>query len=60
MRRRKVDLLSDDLKESLRSEAKGIFGTLIKLFLNKIVAILIGMLIKKQWVDVTDDWDIGV
>lgn len=59
MRRRRVDLLSDDLKESLKSEAKGFFGTIIKLFLSKIVEIVIQALLKKQWVDVTDDWDIN-
>lgn len=59
MRRRKIDLLTDDLKESLKSEAKGFFGTIIKLFLSKIVEIVIQALLKKQWVDVTDDWDIN-
>jgi len=59
MRRRRIDLLSDDLKESLKAEAKGFFGTIIKLFLSKIVEIVIQALLKKQWVDVTDDWDIN-
>jgi len=59
MRRRKIDLLTDDLKDSLKSEAKGFFGTIIKLFLSKIVEIIIQALLKKQWVDVTDDWDIN-
>jgi len=57
MRRRRIDLLSDDLKDSLKSEAKGFFGTIIKLFLSKIVEIIIQALIKKSWVNVTDDWD---
>jgi len=59
MRRRRIDLLTDDLKESLKSEAKGFFGTIIKLFLSKIVEIIISALLKKNWVDVTDDWDIN-
>jgi len=59
MRRRKIDLLTDDLKDSLKSEAKGFFGTIIKLFLSKIVEIIIQALLKKQWVDITDDWDIN-
>ena len=59
MRRRKIDLLTDDLKDSLKSESKGFFGTIIKLFLSKIVEIIIQALLKKQWVDVTDDWDIN-
>lgn len=54
MRRRRIDILSDDLKESLKSEAKGFFGTIIKLFLSKIVEIIISALIKKEWVDVND------
>lgn len=56
MRRRRVDILKDDLREALRSEAKGFFGTIIKLFLAKIVEIITNILIKKDWVDVTDDF----
>lgn len=59
MRRRRIDLLTDDLKESLKSEAKGFFGTIIKLFLSKIVEIIISALLKKKWVDVTDGRDIN-
>jgi len=55
MRRRRIDLLNDDLKDALKSEAKGILGTLIKLFLSKIVDIIIKALVKKNWVDVTED-----
>jgi len=58
MRRRRVDILSDDLKESLKSEAKGFFGTIIKLFLSKIVEIIIQALIKKEWVNINDDFEV--
>ncbi len=55
MRRRKIDMLSDNLKDALKSEAKGFFGTIIKLFLSKIVEIIIKALINREWVNVTDD-----
>lgn len=59
MRRRRIDLLSDDLKEALRTEARGFFGTIVKLFLAKLVEIIISALTKKQWVDLQDDWDVN-
>lgn len=55
MRRRRIDILNEDLKDALKSEAKGFFGTIIKLFLSKIVEIIIKALIKKNWVDVSED-----
>lgn len=59
MRRRRVDMLSDDLKNALKSEAKGLLGTIVKLFLSKIVEIIIKALTKSNWVDLQDDWDIN-
>lgn len=55
MRRRRIDILNEDLKDALKSEAKGFFGTIIKLFLSKIVEIIIKALIKKNWVDVSEN-----
>lgn len=54
MRRRRLEVLTDDLKDALKSEAKGLLGTIIKLFLAKIVDIIIKALIKNDWVNLED------
>lgn len=55
MRRRRVDLLNEDLKDALKAESKGLLGTIIRLFLAKIVDIIINALIKKNWVNIDED-----
>lgn len=59
MRRRRIDMLSDDIKDALRSEAKGLLGTIVKLFLSKIVEIIIKALTKSNWVDLSED-ELGI
>lgn len=57
MRRRRIDILEQDLKETIREEAKGILGILIKLLLNKLVSALIAMFRKKGWISNLDGFE---
>lgn len=57
MRRRRIDVLESDLRETIKEEAKGILGILIKLLLNKLVNALIAMFRKKGWVPDLDGFE---
>ena len=48
MRRRRELDLQQDLKETIKSEARGILGLLIKAIIGRLVAALLNML-KEKW-----------
>lgn len=48
MRRRRIDLLNEDIK----AEVKSVLGKLLFWLVKKLVAKLVDMLIKKDWVQV--------
>lgn len=51
MRRRRVDILRDDIKETVKEQSKGVIGLLVRLLLNKIVAAVLAMLVAKGWIN---------
>ncbi len=63
MRRRRIDILSDDLKSELKSEAKGLFGMIVKLFLAKLIDLVIKVIKKQSWTpdleDFPEDWELA-
>jgi len=48
MRRRRALELQDDIKETIKSEARGILGLLIKAIIGRLVTALFNML-KDKW-----------
>ena len=51
MRRRRIDLLTDDIK----SEVKSVLGNLVFWLFKKLVAKIVDMLISKGWIDINDE-----
>ncbi len=51
MRRRRIDLLTDDIK----LEVKSVLGNLVFWLFKKLVAKIVDMLIQKGWIDVNGE-----
>lgn len=57
MRRRRVDILHDDIKETVKEQSKGVLGFLVRILLNNIVAALLAMLVAKGWISDPDGFN---
>lgn len=55
MRRRREDMLRDDITEAVKSKGKGILGFLIKGLLSAMVEAVLQALRKKGWVTDLDE-----
>jgi len=48
MRRRREEVIKETIGEALKSEAKGLLGTIVRLFLNKLIEIIFNALTKPK------------
>lgn len=57
MRRRRIDIVESDVRDAIKSQAKGIFAVLVRILINKLVAAVVAMLVNKGWIDDPDGFD---
>lgn len=57
MRRRREDILRDDVKDVILSKGKGLLGWVIRGLLTALVDAVIKMLVNKGWVSGMDEFE---